>query len=86
MNQDPIRELQAKINHQKQLISETHTNTNQTIELTINGHFEITKLYILPEVAHETLAVDLPIVLTEGIKSVSEKIHEVLMEFQAANS
>ncbi len=86
MNQDPIRELQAKINYQKHLISETHTNKNQTIEITINGHFEITKLYIMPEVAHETLAMDLPCILTKGIKSVSEKIHQVLMDFQAANS
>ena len=86
MNQEPIRELQAKINLKKQLISEIHKTTNHSIELTINGHFEITKLYIQPHVDHETLEKDLPLLITSGIKSVSEKIHHVLMEFQAANS
>jgi hypothetical protein len=85
MNQDPLSVLQAKINFQKELISEKHMNPSQTIELTINGHFEITKLDIQPQVAHETLMRELPKLVTAGIHSVSVKIHQVLMDMQAAN-
>jgi hypothetical protein len=86
MNQDSIRELQVRVNSQKQKISEVHKNANQTIEITINGHFEITKMYIQKQVTLETIEKDLPLVITKGIKSVSEKIHHILVEFQAANS
>jgi hypothetical protein len=85
MNPDSIRALQAKINFHKELISEKHMNPSQTIELTINGHFEITKLDIQPQVAHETLQTELPKLVTKSIQSVSEKIHQVLMDMQAAN-
>jgi DNA-binding protein YbaB len=86
MNQDPLRELKAKIHSKKQLISEVHQNVSKTIAISINGHFEITKLIIQPNVAHKTIEEELPCLITDGIKSVSEKINEVLMEFQAANS
>ena len=86
MNQDPLRELKARIYSKKQLISEVHQNASKTITLTINGHFEITKLIIQPNVAHKTIEEELPCLITDGIKSVSEKINRVLMEFQAANS
>lgn len=86
MNQDPLHELKAKINRKKQLISEIHQNVTKTIIITINGHFEITKLIIQPNVAHKTIEEELPCLISNGIKSVSEKINRVLMEFQAANS
>jgi hypothetical protein len=86
MNQDPLRELQARIKNKKQLISEVHQNVTKTILLTINGHFEITKPIIQPNVALKTIEEELPCLITDGIKSVSEKINRVLMEFQAANS
>jgi hypothetical protein len=86
MNQDPIRDLQAKINSQKQLITEIHKNENNSIELTMNGHFEITKLFIQSHVEHEILEKDLPILISVSIKSISKKIHQILMDFQAANS
>jgi DNA-binding protein YbaB len=86
MNQDPLRELKAKIYRKKQLISEVHQNVSKTIAISINGHFEITKLIIQPNVAHKTIEEELPCLITDGIKSVSEKINQVLMEFQAANS
>lgn len=86
MNQDPIRDLQAKINCQKQLITEIHKNESHSIELTMNGHFEITKLFIQSHVKHEMLEKDLPILISISIKSISKKIHQILMDFQAANS
>ena len=86
MNQDPLRELQARINNKKQLISEVHQNASKTIAISINGHFEITKLNIQPNVALKSIEEELPCLITEGIKSVSEKINRVLREFQAANS
>lgn len=86
MNQDPIRDLQAKINSQKLLITEIHKNENNSIELTMNGHFEITKLLIQSHVKHEMLEKDLPILISVSIKSISKKIHQILMDFQAANS
>lgn len=86
MNQDPIRALQAKINAQKELITEIHNNESHSIELTMNGHFEITKLYIQSHVAHKTLEEDLPILISNSIKSISQKIHQILVDHQAANS
>lgn len=86
MTQDPIRDLQAKINSQKQLITEMHKNESHSIELTMNGHFEITKLYIQSHVSHKILEKELPILISNSIKSISKKIHQVLMDFQAANS
>ncbi len=86
MKQDPILDLQAKINSQKQLITEIHKNENNSIELTMNGHFEITKLFIQSHVKHEMLEKDLPILISVSIKSISKKIHQILMDFQAANS
>ncbi|MEY3647024.1 MAG: hypothetical protein RL127_1732 [Bacteroidota bacterium] len=86
MKQDPILDLQAKINSQKQLITEIHKNENNSIELTMNGHFEITKLLIQSHVKHEMLEKDLPILISVSIKSISKKIHQILMDFQAANS
>lgn len=82
MNPQQIKEFQEKMQLLKHQIQETTTSIDNSIEVVINGHCQVSKINILKDLPRQELEVVLLTVINQGIVIASEKVKQAISTYQ----
>jgi DNA-binding protein YbaB len=82
MQNQPIDEIKAQLEHFRSNLVEEFEDSNKQIQLRINGHFKIIQLKIPDDLMAEEIESALPELFTKAIDSIGNSIRQKLEEMQ----
>ena len=82
MNPQQIKEFQEKMQLLKHQIQEKTISVDNSVEVVVNGHCQVSNITILKDLPRQELEVVLLTVINQGIVLVSEKVKQVISTYQ----
>lgn len=83
MNQNAVEDLKLRLEEFRNNLVEVHTDPNQLISFTINGHFKILNLKMASQLNHKDMESLIPELFSKALESIGQQIRKKLEELQA---
>ena len=82
MTPQQIKEIQEKMLQLKHQIQEKAISVDNSVEVVVNGHCQVSSISISKDLPRQELEIVLLTVINQGIAAASEKVKQVAITYQ----